>query len=665
MTESDNYTYNRLVADAWCAAFVWKKQESGELPYLIHEEVFRNLEKNPLGVPQWLREEISRLARQYLFFHFYLAFPDVFWLQKDGEVEENPHSGWSGGFDVVLGNPPWERIKLQEKEWFAVLRPDIANAPNAAVRRRMIENLENEDAPLCHAFWEGRRQAEGESHFVRNSGKFPLCGRGDVNTYTIFAETNRELITSSGRVGCIVPSGIATDDTTKYFFQDLIEKQSLASLYDFENRKGIFPGVHRSYKFSLLTLTGKNDPVKEGAEFMFFALDTTELKEKDRLFKLTSRDIALVNPNSRTCPIFRYNRDAELVKKIYGKIPVLIEEEKKSGNPWSIKFLRMIDMANDSYLFKTKEELLDKGWNLEGNIFKRESELYYPLYEAKMIHHFNHRFGDYNDLPKDSKSTQLPDVPIERLQNAFYTIFSRYWINFTDINDKIKNLDNDRNWFAGFRDITNSTNERTVLFGIIPKAGVGHTMPLCFLNVDASLHLFFAANMNSFVFDFVARQKIGGTHLTYFILKQLPVPTPATYSGFASWEPSVTVGDWITPRVLELTYTAWDLEGFARDCGYEGPPFIWDEERRFLLRSELDAAYFHLYGIATEDVDYIMDTFPIVKRKDQAKYGSYRTKEKILEIYEKMAAAIASGKAYETVLDPPPADPKQAHPGKK
>ena len=111
---------------------------------------------------------------------------------------------------------------------------------------------------------------------------------------------------------------------------------------------------------------------------------------------------------------------------------------------------------------------------------------------------------------------------------------------------------------------------------------------------------------------------------------------------------------WIRQRVLELTYTAWDMESFARDLGDDGPPFRWDEERRFGMRAELDAAFFHLYGIERDDVDYIMETFPIVKRKDEQRYGSFRTKELILDVYDAMAEAVRTGEPYQTILDPPP-----------
>ena len=190
LVRSQGYIYSRLWADAWCAAFVWKKIRDRSHPYPITEELFRKIERNPFHVVNtWHEQEIRRLAEQYQFFHWHLAFPDVFRVPVGDEEPENEQTGWNGGFDVVLGNPPWERIKLQEKEWFAARRPEIANAPNAAARRRMIEALHDEDTALYAAFLDDRRKAEGESHFVRSSDRYPLCGRGDVNTYAIFAET--------------------------------------------------------------------------------------------------------------------------------------------------------------------------------------------------------------------------------------------------------------------------------------------------------------------------------------------------------------------------------------------------------------------------------------------------------------------------------------------
>jgi hypothetical protein len=358
LARSPEYRKARLAADAWCVAFVWKKTKTAPPP--VTHEVFCRLLTAPEQVPEATCEEIARLAEQYNFLHWHLAFPDVFRVPSGDEEPENVQTGWSGGFDVVLGNPPWERIKLQEKEWFATYRPDIAAASNAAERRHLINTLSTEDPALYGAFLEARRQAEGESHLVRASGRYPLCGRGDVNTYTIFAETNRIVIAHTGRVGCIVPSGIATDDTTKYVFQDLMQTRSLASLYDFENHESIFPGV-RSYKFCLLTLTGAERPAVLGAEFVFFAHSVTDLHDEQRRFTLAAEDLALLNPNTRTCPVFGCKHDAELTRAIYRRVPVLIKEGSPEENPWGIRFSRMFDMSNDSSLFRTREQLEAKG----------------------------------------------------------------------------------------------------------------------------------------------------------------------------------------------------------------------------------------------------------------------------------------------------------------
>ncbi len=661
LLQSRDYLLSKLWADAWCAAFVWNKtnnrQQIGEVVYPITEEVFRRIEEDTIA-PR-IYDEIERLAEQYQFFHWHLAFPDVFRVPAKGETPDNEQAGWSGGFDVVLGNPPWERIKIQEKEWFASRRPDIANAANAAQRRRMIANLVYKDPAMYAAFMDDQRQATGESHLVRNSGRYPLCGRGDVNTYSIFAEAMRLVINPMGRVGCIVPSGIATDDTTKYFFRDLMESHSLASLYSFENEEFIFPAVHHATKFCLLTISGI-DRKQQAADFVFFARQTSYLQEEERHFSLTATDIALLNPNTRTCPIFRSKRDMELTKAIYERVPVLIKEGPPEENPWGISFNRMFDMANDSHLFRTCEQLEADGWWLEGNSFCKDGEECLPLYEGKMTWHFDHRFGTYEGQTEaQANQGKLPELDEEQHADPSLLPIPQYWVHESFLPDLLKD---GRKALLAFRDIANSVVLRTSIFSVLPIVACGHTLPIVVLDSKYTREMaYFTSCTSSFVFDYAARQKLGGTHMTFFILKQLPVLLPKHYIDVCQWNDRVSLADWILPRALELTYTAWGLEPFAKDCGYDGPPFRWNEERRFLLRCELDAAYFHLYGIEREDVDYIMETFPIVKRRDEKLYGEYRTKRVILEIYDEMRRTMETGVPYRTRLEPPPADPTVAH----
>jgi hypothetical protein len=624
LRQSDEYLRARLHADAWCAAFVWKKTSDPAAPPPITEETFRRVAAGPGSVLRAVRKEIDRLANAYGFFHWHLAFPEVFRVPTPGETAENEGNGWDGGFDVIIGNPPWERVKLQEQEFFAARDVEVAKAPNAADRTRRIAALLNTNTVLHEAFLEARREAEGASQLLRDSGRFPLCGRGDVNTYAVFAELARQLIGPVGRAGIIVPSGIATDDTTKFYFQDVVGTRVLSSLYDFQASPGLFGEIgHARFKFCLLTLAGSAATDGKDAEFAFFLRSTDEMKDPERRFRLSPEDVRLLNPNTGTCPVFRSRRDAEITKAICRRVPVLIDESREGerGNPWGVSFMRMFDMSNDSGLFRTRKALERDEWQLRGSAFVKGSERYLPLYEAKMVHHFDHRFGDYAMKEEASESTSLPEVPVNHLQNPAYSSLPRYWVPAIEVEDRLKGRWAS-NWLLGFRNVTNATNERTVVSSVLPLAGAGNSFPVILAKERKGLGSLLAANLSAFALDFVARQKLGGVNLNFFVLSQLPVLSLDVLEEPSPWSMGRAITDWLRPRVLELLYTAHDLAGLAKDLGYDGPPFRWDEARRHDLRCEIDAAFFHLYGIPRPDVDYILDTFPIVRRNDEKKYGA-------------------------------------------
>jgi len=648
LVASDDAAKAKDHADAWCAAFVAPKVKGAPV---ITSATVRQIADDPTKVEPGVVDTVRAIADEYGFLHLHLAFPTIF-TPRDA-LGDDP-CGWTGGFSVVLGNPPWEKVKLSEKEFFAARDPDIAKSTGAK-RKQRIAALQTDDPALWAAFQSGLRKSEGESHLLRVSGRYPLCGRGDVNTYAVFAENMRNALDPSGRVGVIVPTGIATDDTTKHFFADCVDRRSLVSLLAFENEAFVFVGVHHAFKFCLVTLCGDARPAMN-AELFWFARHTADLAEPERRFTLTPDDIALINPNTKTAPVFRTRRDAEITAAIYRRVPVLVREGDPDGNPWGIEYQRMFDMTNDSHLFRTADELRAEGAELHGNIWVKGNESWLPLYEAKMAHHFNHRFGDYDMKPANYEGTALPPIPDSTLADPTYVVQPRYWVSAPDVRAKMRGPT--ATWFLGFRDITNATNERTLIATPVPPIGCGHNWPLLH---SASAAPLLMATLDSFAHDFVARQKVGGTHMTFFVLKQLALLPPSIFFGTTPWSRDATNADWFTPRVLELTYTAWDLEAFGRDLGYDGPPFRWDPARRELLRAELDAACFHLYGIERDDVDYIMDTFPIVKRKDEKENGGYRTKRVILEVYDAMTKAIETGEPYQTILDPPPADPTCAH----
>jgi hypothetical protein len=637
----------RLLADAWCTAFVGVKQSGVEA---VTQAALDQIAENPRSVDPAVRAIVDRTAERMRFFHWHVAFPDVFRAATGQGGAET--AGWTGGFDVVLGNPPWEHTELKETEFFSRDAPEIVGAANKAARQRAIARLAGEDPELLRRFLVARRDADAVSHLIRRSGRFPLCARGRINTYAVFAENDRSLIGPCGRVGCIVPTGIATDDSTKQFFADLVDTRSLVSLYSFWEVRRIFVGTDQRQSFCLLTLTGRSTDV-ETAWFVFDAHSVEDLADSERRFTLTPNDIALLNPNTRTCPIFRSQRDAEITKGIYRRMPVLFRQSEPDGDPWGVSFRQgLFNMASDSGVFWTREQLEGQACSLRGNIVEGAGRSYLPLYEAKMLHHFDHRYGDYAKWVNSSQVTQLPNVPMEQLDDPQYVPLPRYWVSAEEVEERLRGRSEDRGWLLGWRDIARNSDERTVIAAVLPRFAVGHTLPLFGSSASPAALAGLVASLSSFALDYSARQKVGGTHVTFGLMQQLPLPTAAQLADHLPW---------LVPRVLELTYTAHDLAPFAADLGYTGPPFRWQPERRFLLRAELDAAFFAIYGVERDDVAYILDTFPIVRSRDEQRYGEYRTKLAILEIYDEMAEAQRSGREYRTRLDPPPADPAVAH----
>jgi hypothetical protein len=735
--------------------------------------------------PQHAAVAAARAAcQQARVLHWPLAFAQVF---------------AAGGFDCVLGNPPWERIKLQEEEFFATRHPAVANASNKAERSRYIDALRqgtlaqqlasNAGHPLLGSeseaeqrlyaeFISARRTAEASSVFMHvdggEGGRYPLTGVGDVNTYALFAETMLHITAPAGRAGFIVPTGIATDDSTKAYFGHITQSGRLVSLYDIENRDALFASVHRSFKFCLLTLGQA-----EAAEFVCYAGQVAQLADPHRRFTLTPDEFRLINPNTLTCPVFRSERDAELTKKLYRAAPVLIREAVWAGegkqaklvtpevNPWGIRIRRVFDMANSETV---------------GSCSTSKQSGFVPMYEAKVVHQFDHRWATYT--PEGSSR----DLTLAEKQDTARTVTPRYWVSAREVWLRVSTLPeglrkalqtgnaeaallcatqllfgwhlqdarqrnpavgtyiawqafvrqhpyasavapvslglcgnnpavleplNDHylpgqgtvevfmstefrqsGWFAvdaqaeqavlalsarqrhlsapgdalhtpddvlalaeqwlqqscppwlmGWRDITNATNERTVIASVLPLAGTDFTLRVSIAEMPAKDAALLIANLNALVLDFVCRQKVGGTHLADYISKQLPVLPPDRYT-----EADLA---YIVPRVLELTYTAHDLASWARDLGHNGPPFPFAPERRAQLRAELDAYYARLYGLTRDELRYILDpadvlgddypseTFRVLKNKELRDFGEYRTQRLVLAAWD--AGATSSG----------------------
>jgi hypothetical protein len=510
-------------------------------------------------------------------------------------------------------------MQLDPREFFAARVPEIAIAANMAARNRLISQLEDDRPELFREFQIERLGVDGSQAFVHGSGRFPFTSFGRINLAPLFAEHALNLISERSRAGLILPTGIVTDSFTQYFCRHILENGRVVTLRDFENREGLFPAVDSRMKFALLTLG--NDI--EETDFVFFATATHQLSDDRRHFTLTADEIALINPNTRTCPVFRSQMDAELTKKIYGRVPVLIDEAMgEAGNPWGIKFNLMFMMNTDSPLF-----------------FDEDGDGRLPLYEAKLIHHYDHRWASYGE---DGSSR---DISFAEKQDSDFKVRPRYWVSMAEVSERLKLKNWDRQWLMGWRGIARATDERSVIGGLFPRAGAGNSCQLVLpsSSISANLVAAFIGSISSLVFDFVARQKIGGANFNFFIPMQLPVLPPSTYT-------QATI-DFIQPRILELTYTAHDLKPWAEDLGYDGPPFSFDPEHRSLLRAELDAFYAHLYGLNRDELRYILDpadvmgpdypseTFRVLKTNELRQFGEYRTQRLTLKAWDRLFGA--------------------------
>ena len=567
------------------------------------------------------------------FLHWEVAFPGI-WRDWQSTSPQ-------GGFDAVIGNPPWDRIKLQEVEWFATRNPELALAPTAATRQKGIQRLRKQGSPLAAEFDDAKSRAERLGEVIRASGHYPLLSGGDINLYSLFVERAMNLIKPHGFVGLLTPSGIYADKTAACFFKSVSTNGRVGGLFDFENRRlgtdlpPFFPDVDSRFKFCALIFGGEKRRFDE-TTCAFFLHDTKEIYDEDRCFPLSPSDFTRVNPNTGTAPIFRTRRDAEITRRIYERHPVLVDrsggEERKA---WPVKYTTMFHMANDSHLFRTAEQLNMEGfYPVEGNRWKKGKDPYLPLYEGKMVQAFDHRAASITNREGNLFRPGQPDRTLdEEYRDQAFSPRPRYWVSQQD-SAVIKKFD----WFLAFKDITASTNVRTMIAAAIPRVGCGHTLPILlpsesrFDVVSAACLL---ANLNSFGFDYVARQKVQATHLTWFVVEQLPVIAPADYDRAFG---ATTARDLVRDHVLRLTYTAHDMVPFARDLGYDGPPFVWNEEERRHLRARLDALYFHLYGLNKDDAEYVLDTFPIVRKEDEAAFDCYRTRDLILAYMNALSA---------------------------
>jgi hypothetical protein len=391
----------------------------------------------------------------------------------------------------------------------------------------------------------------------------------------------------------------------------------------------------------LLTLSGRRAPA-EAAWFAFFARHPDDLHREGVRFRLTPEEITLLNPNTGTCPVFRSRRDAEITLGIYRRHPVLVRHGDRNGNPWGLSFMQgLFNMTSDSRLFRTREQLEAEGWVLDGNVFRRGVEVMLPLYEGKMGHQFDHRFGSFYGAGDNDIAANVDRSPSAVVQ-------PRYWLAASIAAERqARRIWGSKAFLLGHRRVARSTDERTAIASFLPWGAASYGWILS-AGPGADSPAVLLACFNSVAYDYCLRNVLSQPSIPQGTSEQVPVPLPASFFGPCPWAADLTVQTWIEERVRELIYNAWDMAPAARDLGDNGLPFVWELDRRVVLRAELDAAFFHLYGIDRDDTEYILSTFPIANRKDPD------LSARVLDAYDRIATAIESGAPLVSTLDPPP-----------
>lgn len=567
--------------------------------------------------------DVAKAARVL---HWPLAFPDVMIGRK--------------GFDVVLGNPPWEVVQLGEEEYFESRAPEVSEVKGA--RRKAAIALLKETKPEIYAdFIRDKRQFEAVNEFARTSGRFKFTSSGKINTYALFCELSLDALRASARAGIIVQSGILTENVNSAFFENILARGSLISFYDLVNTNGIFPGIHRTHPHFCLLTMGFGGNI--AASVSFFNTTTLHLQDERKLFALTDRTLKLFNPNNRVCPAFRSSKDEIITREIYKRIPIFLPDKPLDDAGWiAVVGQNVFSHTTDGENFQScRQEVIASGVRL--NALYIENTAYVPLYEGKMVDQYDHRYGSFATRGSERGSRVLPNTQLDEYQDELFEPDSYFAVYSADALSRLKSKKWSRKWILVWKDITTSVTDRTLKAAIIPFSGTDDTLTVLSAEVDNPLiYAALLGNMNSIPLDFVTRQKVTGVHLRRNVFAQLPVLPPRAYS-----ETDLT---FIVPRVLELTYTSQSVAPFARDLGYNGAPFAWDEGRRAQLRAELDAWYALAYGLTRDELRYVLDpadvmgpdypseTFRILKAYEERKYGEYRTRRLVLAAYDELMA---------------------------
>lgn len=608
----------------------------------VSDHLSKSSSKDARRFAEVLAQALS-LIEEEKFMNWEVTFPGV-WHDWDKER--------TGGFDAIIGNPPWDIFEFQEVPWFEVRHPSVALIPRKSDRTKAIDDLKVTNRALWEEYEHARnRFNQATKQIKKRQSPYRWNNKGRMDLYKLFAERAIQLLSPSGIAGFLVKAGIATDKGTAEFFHNLATSDRVKTLYGFENRKVFFPDIHAGEKPCVFVASRQRQFKSTICAFGLHSVE--ELEDKDRIFSLTAKDFSLLNPNTKTAPVFRSSKDAQLTFLAYRRHPIL-ERQKDSESQWPVTYHQMLNVSSDESLFRTSAQLESEegAYPIDGNRYRTASKVWVPIYEGKMVQAYDHRASD---IVINSKNVFRPGqqvaVPAAEKLNPDRLAKPRFYVEQTK-----SSWPSTDEWIIGFKDVTATTNMRTMIATIIPRSAAANTLPVLSVNYEVQDRALVAcqilATMNSIAYDFIARQKVPGIHLTWYVLRQLPV-IPLSELADTKFG-SKSAQQIIKEIVVELIYTSNDLKPFAMDIGHSDEtgkvfkPYEWDELRRVKLMAKLDALFMYLYGYfepealrrSQENIRYIYSTFKIVEREETKKFGRYFSRDLALAYCNSLAAGV-------------------------
>ena len=606
-----------LAADLFTAAFFLAKTCGSRAMVPTTEHLLRLL--GDQAIEKAMEEAVVQASQNFRFFHWHLRF---------GEVISR------GGFDCILGNPPWEMSQLNEVEFFSTLFPGIGGL-RGAERKQRIQDLRTTDKQAFDSFELSKRGYESSNTFWKHS-HFKYSGEGRINVYALFTEIATMLSRKNGHIGLIVPSQLATDSGQAELLKSIISRDCLISFYDFENRKPLFQGIDPRNKFCLLTI-GPDGSAASGTKFMFFLQDVADLSEPKKLFSCSQSEILQLNPNTQTIAAFRSIEDKQIALSVYNRVPVLLTEEPsadvKSTN-WSITLRQgLFNKTSDSHHFAKGSDLLNRGAATSSGSLVLEGKKYLRLYEGKMIHQYSHRWNTF-----DFSSQKYQKPTRDESAACDWEPFSEFYVSDELVNQRLDLLGWDKEWLLGYRFSTAPTNERTVIASYFPVSAVSNMLPIMLTSTVESAVLL--AFLNSIPFDYLTRQKMSRQGLDLYKIKQVPVP-------HASDMPSGVLSA-ICSRVLHLLKISNGPGAIINELNDSCPASLLHctaEPRE--VRAEIDALCASLYGLNADELNFILDpsaakvgypseTFTVLRAKEISEFGEYKTRRLVLEAWNRL-----------------------------